>query len=60
MAKDETQKAIQQGQINLLIHFGKNSLHQNIAFAFASFPDIGQIIDALSPLREKSIDLKAL
>ena len=50
VVQDEAQEAIQQRQINFLIDFGEHSFHHHDAFALACFPNICQIVDALTPL----------
>ena len=52
VVQDEAQKTIEQSQIDLLVDLRKHSLHEHVAFTFASLPDIGQVIDALAPLQK--------
>lgn len=49
--QDKAKKTIKQSQVDFLVHFGKNSLHQDITFPFASFPYVAKVVDALTPLR---------
>ena len=49
--KDQTQQAVEQSQVNLLVNLRKDGFHKNIAFAFAGFPDVSQVVDTLAPLR---------
>ena len=54
MVENQAQKSIQQRQINLFVDFRQHRFHQHIAFAFTSFPNVRQVIDALTPLQEQS------
>lgn len=51
MVKDETQQSIEKRQIDLFVNFWKDCLHKNITLSFARLPDVGQIIDSLTPLK---------
>jgi hypothetical protein len=50
VVQNEAKKTVKQGQIDLLVHFGQDGLHQNVALPFAGFPDVGQIVNSLAPL----------
>jgi len=52
--QNQAKQSIEKGQIDLFIDLRKNGLHKHVAFALASLPDIGQIIDALAPLRRQT------
>lgn len=56
MVKDETQQSIEKRQIDLFVNLGENGLHEDIAFSFTCLPNIGQIVDSLTPLKEYQIN----
>lgn len=50
VVQNETEKAIQERQVNLLVYLRQDRLHHDNTFSFACLPDICQVIDALAPL----------
>jgi hypothetical protein len=34
------------------VEFGEDGINQNTAFTIAGLPDIGQVVDSLTPLKE--------
>jgi hypothetical protein len=54
--EDKTQQAIQERQVDFFINLRKHSLHHDHAFAFAGFPDVGQVINPLAPLRYEAVN----
>ena len=50
MIDNQSQQAVQHGQIDFFEHSFKFRLQHHDAFAFARVPDIGQVVDALTPL----------
>jgi hypothetical protein len=49
--QDKTKEAIQECEIDLLVDLGENGLHEHVAFALAGFPDVRQVVYALTPLQ---------
>jgi hypothetical protein len=50
MIQDQSKQSIKERQINLLIHPREHSLHHHNSLSFGSIPNIGQIVDTLTPL----------
>ena len=50
MVQDQPQETVQKSEVDLLVDLGQDSLHRNVAFAFAGLPDVSQVVDALAPL----------
>ena len=50
VVQDETEKTVEEGEIDLLVDLGQDSLHHDVALALARLPDVGQVVDALAPL----------
>ena len=50
MVKDKPQETVEQREINLLVDFREDRLHHDVALALARLPDIGQVVDTLTPL----------
>lgn len=46
MVDDQTQKSVEQRQIDLLVQFFESRLQQYIALALTNFPYVLQIVDA--------------
>ena len=53
MVQNETQETIEKSQIDFLVGLGEDCLHHDITFTVCSFPDIRQVIYALTPLIDK-------
>jgi hypothetical protein len=49
--QNETQQSVEESEINLLIYLGQYSFHEHVTFTVTGFPDIGQIVNALTPLQ---------
>lgn len=49
MIQNEAQETVEKRQVNLLIHLGEHRFHHNIALALTSLPDVGQVVDTLTP-----------
>jgi hypothetical protein len=50
MIQNQSKQSIKERQINLLIHPREHSLHHHNSLSFGSIPNIGQIVDTLTPL----------
>jgi hypothetical protein len=50
MIQNQSKQSIKERQINLLIHPRKHSLHHDDRLSLGSIPNIGQIVDTLTPL----------
>ena len=50
MIKDKPQQTVEQREIDLLVDLRKDRLHHDIALALTRLPDIGQVVDTLTPL----------
>ena len=49
VVEDETKKTIEQSQIDLLVHLREDGLHHYIALSLARLPNVGQVVDTLTP-----------
>lgn len=49
MVHDKTQQSTEKSQVNLLIHSCQHCLHHHDRFAFRSVPNIGQVVNTLTP-----------
>ena len=50
MIRDKPQQTVKQREIDLLVDLREDRLHQDVALALARLPDIGQVVDTLTPL----------
>ena len=50
MVENQPKETIQKCEIDLLVYFGKDGLHEDVALALAGLPDVRQVVDTLAPL----------
>ena len=51
VVKNKAEKSIEQRQIDLFVYLREHSFHENVTFALACFPNVGQVVDTLTPLK---------
>ncbi|KAI3486863.1 hypothetical protein L1887_49501 [Cichorium endivia] len=47
---DESQQAIEQREVDLFKHLAERRLHEHVALALGSVPDVVRVVDAVAPL----------
>lgn len=57
VVKDETEEAVEKGEVNLLVHAREGGLHHDVALAVGSLPDVCEVIDTLTPLQVDTISV---
>lgn len=50
VVENESEKTIEQSQVDLLVDLREDGFHHDDTLAFAGLPNVGKIVDALAPL----------
>ena len=50
---DEAHESVEEGQVDLLVHLLKSSLHHDVALTLGRVPHILQVVDACRPMKTR-------